>query len=89
MQVRSCGLATVCSGALDLDAGGLDLGSYTDYCMKPFTGLDASLLLELQNMIKNVNLYAHKYLQVAEHIAENPAVDIKLVLRSPGKCVDQ
>ena len=53
--------------------------------MKPFTGLDASLLLELQQMIKNVNPYAHKYLQVAEHIAENPAVNIKLVLRSPGK----
>ena len=56
-----------------------------DYCMKPFTGLDASLLLELQQMIKNVNPYAHKYLQVAETIAENPAGDIKLVLRSPGK----
>ena len=60
-----------------------------DYHMKPFTGLDASLLLELQQMIKNVNPYAHKYLQVAQHIAENPAVDIKLVLRSPGKCIDQ
>ena len=60
-----------------------------DYHMKPFTGLDASLLLELQQMIKNVNPYTHKYLQVAEHIAENPAVDIKLVLRSPGKCIDQ
>ena len=56
-----------------------------DYHMKPFTGLDASLLLELQQMIKNVNPYAHKYLQVAETIAENPAGDIKLVLRSPGK----
>ena len=56
--------------------------------MKPFTGLDASLLLELQQMIKNVNPYAHKYLQVAETIAENPAGDIKLVLRSPGKQVD-
>ena len=56
-----------------------------DYCMKPFTGLDASLLLELQQMIKNVNPYAHKNLQVAEHIPENPAFDIKLVLRSPGK----
>ena len=56
-----------------------------DYHMKRFTGLDASLLLELQQMIKNVNPYAHKYLQVAEHIAENPVVDIKLVLGSPGK----
>ena len=53
--------------------------------LKPFTGLDASLLLELQQMIKNVNPYAHKYLQVPETIAENPAGDIKLVLRSPGK----
>ena len=53
--------------------------------MKPFAGLDASLLLELQQMIKNVNPYVHKYLQVAETIAENPAGDIKLVLRSPGK----
>ena len=56
-----------------------------DYHMKAFTGLDASLLLELQQMIKNVNCYAHKYLQVAETIAENPTGDIKLVLRSPGK----
>ena len=29
MQVWSCSLATTCSGGLDLDAGGLDLGSYT------------------------------------------------------------
>ena len=57
--------------------------------MKPFTSLDASLLQDLQQMIKNVNPYAHKYLHVAETIAENPAVDIKLVLRSPGKQVDQ
>ena len=56
-----------------------------DYCMKLFTGLDASLLQELQQMIKNVNPYVHKYLHVAETIAENPAVDIKLVLRLPGK----
>ena len=26
---------------------------------------------------------------VAEYITVNPAVNIKLVLRSPGKCVDQ
>ena len=58
-----------------------DLG----YCMKPFTGLGASLLLELEQMIKNVNPYAHKCLQFAETIAENPAGDIKLALRSPGK----
>ena len=56
-----------------------------DYCMKPFTGLDASLLLDLQQMIKDVNPYAYKYLQAAETIAENPTGDIKLVLRSPGK----
>ena len=53
--------------------------------MKPFTGLDASLLQELQQMIQNVNPYAHKYLHVAETIAENPAVDFKLVLRLLGK----
>ena len=41
-----------------------------DYRMKPFTNLDASLLQELQQMIKNVNPYAHKYLHVAETIAE-------------------
>ena len=29
MQVRSCSLATMVSGGLDLDARGLDLGSYT------------------------------------------------------------
>ena len=52
-----------------------------NYYMKPSTGLDASLLLELQQMIKNVNPYAHKYLQVVETIAENQAGDIKLVLR--------
>ena len=52
------------------------------------SGLDASVLLELQQMIKNVNPYAHKYLQVAETIAENPTGDIKLVLRLPGKQMD-
>ena len=57
--------------------------------MKPFTGLDASLLLELQQMIKDVNPYVYKYLQAAETIAENPTGDIKLVPRSPGKRVDQ
>ena len=31
VQVQSCGLATMCSGSLDLDARGLDLGSYTLY----------------------------------------------------------
>ena len=59
-----------------------------DYRRKPSTGLDASLLLELQQMIKDVNPYAYKYLQAAETIAENPTGDIKLVLRSPGKQVD-
>ena len=29
VQVWSCSLATMCSGSLDLDARGLDLGSYT------------------------------------------------------------
>ena len=53
--------------------------------MKPFMGLDTSLLLELQQMLKIVNHYADKYLQVAETMVENPTVDIKLVLRSPGK----
>ena len=53
--------------------------------MRPFTGLDASLLLKLQQTIKNMNPYAHKYLQVAETIAENPAGNITLVLSSPGK----
>ena len=56
-----------------------------DYHMKPFTGLDASLLLDLQQMIKDVNPYAYKYLQAAATIIENPTGDIKLVLRSPGK----
>ena len=47
--------------------------------MKPFTDLDASLLLELQQMIKTLSPYAYKYLQVAETIAENPAGDIKWI----------
>ena len=42
----------------------------------------------MQQMIKNVNPYAHKYLKVAETIAENPALDVKLVLRLPGRQVD-
>ena len=29
VQIWSCSLATVGSGSLDLDSGGLDLGSYT------------------------------------------------------------
>ena len=56
--------------------------------MKPFSGLDASLLLDLQQMIKSVNPYAHTYLQVGETLTANPACDIKLVLRSPSKQVD-
>ena len=56
-----------------------------DYHMKPFAGLDASLLLELQQMIKDMNPYTYKYLQAAVTIAENPTGDMKLVLRSPGK----
>ena len=59
-----------------------------DNCMKPFSGLDASLLLDLQQMIKSVNPYAHTYLQVGETLTANPACDIKLVLRSPSKQVD-
>ena len=31
VQVWSCGLATMCSGGLDLDARGLDLGSYATF----------------------------------------------------------
>ena len=56
--------------------------------MKPFSDLDASLLLDLQQMIKSVNPYAHTYLQVGETLTANPACDIKLVLRSPSKQVD-
>ena len=59
-----------------------------DNRMKPFSGLDASLLLDLQQMIKSVNPYAHTYLQVGETLTANPACDIKLVLRSPSKQVD-
>ena len=61
-----------------------------DNRMKPFSGLDASLLLDLQQMIKSVNPYAqiHTYLKVGETLTANPACDIKLVLRSPSKQVD-
>ena len=34
-------------------------------------------------------MHTSTYLHVAETLAKNPAVDIKLVLRSPGKQVDQ
>ena len=44
--------------------------------MKLFSGLDSSLLLDLQQMIKNVNPYAHKYLQVGDTLTANPAYDI-------------
>ena len=59
-----------------------------DNRMKPFSGLDASLLLDLQHMIKSVNPYAHTYLQVGETLTANQACNIKLVLRSPSKQVD-
>ena len=39
-------------------------------------------------MIKSVNPYAQKYLQVADLIEENPVSDVRLVLRSPTKKVD-
>ena len=64
----------------------LNMENELDYHMKPFMGLDVSLLLELQQM-KKMWILMHKYLQVAETIAENPAGDIKLVLRSPSKQV--
>ena len=59
-----------------------------DNCMRPFPTLDHELLLELQQMIKSVNPYAHKYLQVADLMEEHPIGNIKMVLRSPTKQVD-
>ena len=59
-----------------------------DNHMKPFSCLDSSLLLDLQQMTISGNPYAHKYLQVGDTLTANPACDIKLVLRSPSKQVD-
>ena len=53
-----------------------------------FLGLDSSWLLDLQQMIKSVNPYAHKYLHIGETLTVNIACDIKLVLKLPSKKVD-
>ena len=53
-----------------------------------FSGLDSSLLPDLREMIKSVNPYAHKYLQVGDTLTVILACDIKLVLRSPSEQVD-
>ena len=52
-----------------------------DNHMRPFPTMDHELLLELQQMIKSVNPYAHKYLQVTDLMEEHPIGNIKMVLR--------
>ena len=59
-----------------------------DNHMRPFPALDCELLLELQQMIKSVNPYAHKYLQITDLMKEHPIGNIRMVLRSPTKKVN-
>ena len=46
------------------------------------------MLKDLQEMIKEVNPFAQKYVQAGNIIQETPAVDVKLVLKTTGATVD-
>ena len=48
--------------------------------LQSFQNLDRNLLKELQDMIKDVNPYAHLYQQAGDIMKETPTEDIKLIL---------
>ena len=52
-----------------------------DNRLQSFDNLDREVLRELQEMIKEVNPYAHLYKQAGDIMKENPTEDIKLVLK--------
>ena len=53
-----------------------------------FKGLDKNVLKELQDMIKEVNPYAYKYIQAGDLIRERETADICLVFKTTGTDVD-
>ena len=53
-----------------------------DNWLQSFKQLDREVLKELQDMIKDVDSYAHLYQQAGDIMRENPTEDIKLVLRA-------
>ena len=53
-----------------------------DNCLQSFQNLERTVLKELQEMIKEVNPYAHLYKQAGYIMRENPTEDVKLVLRA-------
>ena len=59
-----------------------------DNHLQSFNNLDRKLLQELQDVIKNVNLYAQEYLHVAEIIKLKPTEDKQLVLKATKQTVD-
>ena len=50
--------------------------------LQAFERLDKTVLKELQDMIKEVNPYAHLYKQAGDIIRENPTEDVKLSVES-------
>ena len=56
--------------------------------MDSFPHLDKNILKELQEMIREVNPYAHLYQHAADVLKEKPTEDIKLVLKTTGKGID-
>ena len=56
--------------------------------LQSFEDLDRQVLKDLQEMIKEVNPFAQKYVQAGNIIQETPAFDVKLVLKTTGATVD-
>ena len=56
--------------------------------LKAVSNLDKTLVMELQDMIKEVNPYEKNYKHVGDMIWENPVQDIHLVLQATGKTID-
>ena len=59
-----------------------------DHCLNSFNTLDRGLLKELQDMIKDENPYAEKYIHVSNVINEKPTEDVQLVLKATRDTVD-
>ena len=56
--------------------------------LKSFSHLDPDLLKELQEMIKCTNPYAQTYIHAGDILRENPAAEIKLVLKATRETID-
>ena len=59
-----------------------DQANELDNKLQTFQDLDKAVLKELQEVIKDVNPYAHIYKHAGDIMRANPSEDIKLVLRA-------